>query len=405
MVTPTTKLYLDARSLYTDGTAPLKISIRFQQKVAMLFTGIRLYPEHWDAKNYRVIGRFDANSINAQINWYQSQIDTMFMQLSITGDIFKFNVTQLRDLAATKLTGQPPKSAEKKLFAARFERFLELKSGGTREVYTNTLKRLRAFDEKLDSRTFEDINVDYIRDFERFLTPTNAQNSRNIHLRNIRAVFNDAIDAEITSAYPFRRIKMRYEKTRKRALTLDALREFWNFVPEETSRKYHDLFKLTFLLIGINLIDLHGLKTIENGRIEYVRAKTHRPYSIKVEPEAMQLIRMYQGKDHLLIWGDKYKNSDDLLRRTNRALRTIGPVKKNKRNEKTYEPLQPEITTYWARHTWATIAASLDIPRDTIAHALGHGNNTITDIYIDFDMRKVDEANRRVIDWVLYGKK
>ena len=176
-------------------------------------------------------------------------------------------------------------------------------------------------------------------------------------------------------------------------------------VPEETTRKYHDIFKLSFLLIGINLTDLHGLKAIENGRIEYVRAKTHRPYSIKVEPEAMQIIRMYQGKDHLLIWGDKYKNSDDLLRRTNRGLRTIGPVKKNKRNEKTYEPLQPEITTYWARHTWATIAASLDIPRDTIAHALGHGNNTITDIYIDFDIRKVDEANRRVIDWVLYGKK
>jgi site-specific recombinase XerD len=405
MVTPTTKLYLDARALYTDGTAPLKISIRFQQKVAMLFTGIRLYPEHWDAKNTRVVGRYDANSINAQINWYQSQIDTMFAQLSITGDIFKFNVAGLRDLAATKLTGQPPKSAEKKLFASRFERFIETKNEGTREVYQLTLNRLRAYDEKLDTRTFEDINVDYIRDFEQFLKPTNAQNSRNIHLRNIRAVFNDAIDAEITSAYPFRRIKLRYEKTRKRALTIDALREFWNFVPEEPARKYHDIFKLSFLLIGINLTDLHGLTRLENGRIEYVRAKTHRPYSIKVEPEAMQLIRMYQGKNHLLIWGDKYKNSDDLLRRTNRMLRKIGDVKVGKQGVKEYTPLQPEISTYWARHTWATIAASLDIPRDTIAHALGHGNNTITDIYIDFDMRKVDEANRRVIDWVLYGKK
>ena len=48
---------------------------------------------------------------------------------------------------------------------------------------------------------------------------------------------------------------------------------------------------------------------------------------------------------------------------------------------------------------------SLDIPRDTIAHALGHGTNTVTDIYIDFDQSKVDEANRKVIDWVLYGKK
>lgn len=47
----------------------------------------------------------------------------------------------------------------------------------------------------------------------------------------------------------------------------------------------------------------------------------------------------------------------------------------------------------------------LDIARDTIAHALGHGGNTVTDIYIDFDQSKVDDANRRVLDWVLYGRR
>ena len=90
----------------------------------------------------------------------------------------------------------------------------------------------------------------------------------------------------------------------------------------------------------------------------------------------------------------------------NRTLKNIGPVERvGLGGKKIYHPLFPEITTYWARHSWATIAASLDIPRDTIAHALGHGNNTVTDIYIDFDQEKVDKANRRVLDWVLYGKK
>jgi integrase len=64
------------------------------------------------------------------------------------------------------------------------------------------------------------------------------------------------------------------------------------------------------------------------------------------------------------------------------------------------------VTTYWARHSWATIAASLDIPDDTIALALGHsGANATTSIYIERDLRKVDAANRRVIDFVLYGRK
>lgn len=65
----------------------------------------------------------------------------------------------------------------------------------------------------------------------------------------------------------------------------------------------------------------------------------------------------------------------------------------------------PGVTTYTARYSWATIAASLDIPKETIARALGHGGHSVTDIYIDFDQRKVDDANRRVIDWVLYGRK
>ena len=68
-------------------------------------------------------------------------------------------------------------------------------------------------------------------------------------------------------------------------------------------------------------------------------------------------------------------------------------------------PKFPGISSYWSRHTWATIAASLDIPKETIAAALGHGGNTVTDIYIAFDQRKVDEANRKVIDHVFSGKK
>jgi integrase len=58
------------------------------------------------------------------------------------------------------------------------------------------------------------------------------------------------------------------------------------------------------------------------------------------------------------------------------------------------------LTSYVFRHTWATIAARLDLPKETISKALGHGRKSVTDIYIDFDQSKVDEANRKVIDYV-----
>ena len=59
------------------------------------------------------------------------------------------------------------------------------------------------------------------------------------------------------------------------------------------------------------------------------------------------------------------------------------------------------VTTYYMRHSWATIAAELDIPKDTIALTLGHGGSTVTDIYINYDLRKVDVANRQIIDLIV----
>lgn len=86
----------------------------------------------------------------------------------------------------------------------------------------------------------------------------------------------------------------------------------------------------------------------------------------------------------------------------NKNLQEIGEFKRVGRGgKKVHEPLFPELSSYWARHTWATIAAGLDIPKETIGAALGHGGNTVTDIYIDFDQRKVDIANRKVINCLL----
>ena len=75
-------------------------------------------------------------------------------------------------------------------------------------------------------------------------------------------------------------------------------------------------------------------------------------------------------------------------------------IESDKLTFKIRTPLFPHISWYYARHTWATIASNLDVSKDIIAVALGHGATTTTDIYIDFDQKKVDAANRKVIDYV-----
>lgn len=293
-------------------------------------------------------------------------------------------------------------------FVKHYEQFMESKTNrGTRGVYKHTLDRIRAFDKNVDNKMFEDIDLKWLTDFEAFCAKTACKNARNIHLRNIRAVFNNAIDYGITTAYPFRRFKIRPEATRKRSMAVEELRRLFDYPVEDYAEIYRDMFRLIFMLVGINSVDLHGLKSItRDGRIEYKRAKTGRLYSIKVEPEAMEIINKYRGVKGLLCIADRWIDSRNFRHQCNKALQKIGQVEcKGRGGKKTITAEFEGVTTYWARHTWATIAASLDIPKDTIAAALGHGGDTVTDIYIDFDQKKVDAANRRVLDWVLYGKR
>ncbi|MCH5233582.1 MAG: recombinase, partial [Muribaculaceae bacterium] len=207
------------------------------------------------------------------------------------------------------------------------------------------------------------------------------------HFRNIRAVFNDALDDEVISCYPFRKFKLRYDETPKRALPIERVRDIFNLRVEEWEQRYIDCFKLIFLLCGINIVDLYGLADIVEDRVEYHMAKTHRFYSIKVEPEAMELIERWRGDKNLLCYSDTTRNYRIFYNRLAHALKGRG------------------LSTYMARHSWATIARKIGVSRDDIKLALGHGAKTVTDIYIDEDREKVDEANRRVIDFVLYGKK
>ena len=289
-------------------------------------------------------------------------------------------------------------------FTGIFRHFISLKNtDGTKEVYNGTLNRLYAYDKNADLLTCEDITVTWLTMFEKFLARTATRNSRNIHLRNIRAVLNYAIDEGITQNYPFRRFKIKAEETPHRTLTVEELRTLFNYPVQDHQRKYLDIFKLQFYLCGISITDLCHLKHSDitrDGRVCYYRAKTGKLYSIKIEPEALEIINKYEGKNYLLNILDTYKNHDDFARHLNRELKQIGEVRIGVRGKKFYTPLFPFLTSYYSRHTWATLAAELDIPKETIAAALGHSNKSVTDIYIRFNHKKVDDANRKVIDYV-----
>lgn len=277
----------------------------------------------------------------------------------------------------------------------------------TQQVFLTTKTRIENFDAHA---SFDTIDRNWLERYQaNELHRGRMQNGIAIDLRNIRTIFNWAIDNEITSKYPFRKFKIRNERQQYLYLNAKEMKEFMSIPVEPFMEKYRDIFMLGFYLIGINISDLLELPAhcIRKGRIQYRRNKTARLYSIKVEPEAMEIIKRYKGTRHLISVLDNGTKEESFRRRLNDYIKRIGPTTmvKNKRGaliKKEIAPLHPDIVWYTARRSWATIAAELDIPKETIGKALGHSewDSTTTDLYISFDYRKVDEANRKILDYL-----
>lgn len=399
----TTKFYLDTRAVKYGEAAPLKLKITKNRQGAYIYLDVKVLPSQWDKEHGRVKDNPNKTAINAYLQSQKQRVDNLLFRLTTEGKLTKMTAVQIKNT----IVGMLNPSEDGSLFMVRFRQYtLTRKKKRTREIYEATMKRLQQFDSKVGTLSFEQITKDWLTRFDLFLTDFEpSQNTRSIHFRNIRAVFNDAIDNDVTSYYPFRKFMVRPVPTAKRAYSVERLRELFSYPVLPHQRKYVDLFKLVFYLIGINLVDLcDGLEVVD-GRVVYQRSKTYRMYNIKVEPEAQEIIDRYRGTRQLLSISERYKDAHTFTSSVNRALKQIGTrehVIVNGRKTLVYHPAFPGLSVYVARHTWATIADSIGIPRETITAALGHsyGNKT-TAIYINSDYRKVDEANRKVIDYVL----
>lgn len=403
----TTKFYHDTRAAKgEDALAPIKLVINKKGKTALLSTGVKVSVEQWDKKKQIVIKKDNERKLNLYLSKFRIRVENILVDAQAEGKLAGMSASSIKEYIVEALDPQEDEEQiPKDLFIPYYEMFSCMKHGRTKELYETTLKRIREFSKNCDSLTFADVDKNWLSRFDAHLSKTSpSKNARNIHFRNIRAVFNHAITEDVTTAYPFRKFKLKNEPTIKRALSIEQLRDIKNCEPWGVYREYRDIFMLIFYLCGINLIDLFNLedKNMCNGRIEYVRAKTGKLYSIKVEPEAAEIINRYKGKDYLLNIHDRYKNHKDYMQHLNRGLSMLGNVtKKSSNGLPVMKPICPTLTTYWARHSWATIAAELDIPKETIAAGLGHDiGSPITSIYIDFNIKKVDEANRKIIDYV-----
>lgn len=259
---------------------------------------------------------------------------------------------------------------------------------------------------------FNEIDVRWLKDFEVSLRARGCSwNTVSTYLRMLRAVYNRAVDCGEAQYIPhlFRSVYTGTQADRKRALDGDDLKKIFTIIPEVdvTSfklRRTQELFILMFLLRGLPFVDLIYLhKTdLQGNIIQYRRRKTGRLLSVTLVPEAVAIINRYKDKNsgspYLFPFLKREKDAEQAyqeyqsaLREFNHSLALLG----NKLG------LQTKISSYSARHTWATTAYYCEIHPGIISEAMGHSSIKVTETYLKpFRNKRIDEANRKILDYV-----
>ena len=387
-------LKLDTRRALKDGTFPVKIAVSYGTNL-YLNTDVSVQKDDWDPAKKEVIGP-QAKRLNNLLSSTLTRVANRVLNLREDGRFSKMSTAALkRALTATDPDAVEEDSTPKPSLVQIARMCLQTKDAeSTRQLYLLTIAKLEAFIKDPDGFYIEDMTKAWLHDFQ--VSIGGKVNSQAIHMRNLRHICNFALDEELTTFYPFRKYHIKTEETMKKALSIEKVRTLRKLPLTGYMAEHRDIFMMLLYLRGINIGDLSRLtkESIRDGRIEYRRSKTGRLFSVKMEPEMEEIIRRLPGEKHLLAPFDRYKSYKDYNHHLNDCLK--------KMSDESGQLIEEDLSSNWARHTWATIAAELDISDPTITLGMGHataGHKT-TAIYIKRDMAKVDEANRKVIDCI-----
>ncbi len=282
---------------------------------------------------------------------------------------------------------------------------------GTAHVYRSSLNAIIAYCGKEDL-TFDEVSSEWLKGFEVHLRGRGCSwNTVSTYLRTFRAVYNRAVDLQEAAYVPhlFRSVYTGTRADHKRALDEEDLKKVFSGFPpgfacSPSLQQAREQFILMFLLRGLPFVDLAYLRKsdLRDNVITYRRRKTGRPLSVTLTAEAMVLVKRYMNRDssspYLFSFlksregsPEAYREYQLALRTFNRQLMLLGELL----------GLGDRLSSYTARHTWATTAYYCEIHPGIISEAMGHSSITVTETYLKpFRNKKIDEANRRVIDFI-----
>lgn len=382
-----------------DNTHPVLLRIYFN-KQRYLSMGISCFPNQWNSKK----GQFNSKMPNYQqknaiLRQKQAKADKIIQEMLLKGKPFSYEVFKTKFLN-TKEIRTVDEFLEK--------RIEELKDEGSvsnmlkyRQL-RNTLKQFKG-----TAFIFTDIDYRFLKEFEHFILKRgNKKSTAHFYMRTIRATINEAIrrgymdrnyypfDTQFKrDGYSFAHLKGDYNP---KPLSLDELDLFKKFEVADHPhlQNTYDLFMFILRARGINFIDVCELKVsdITGDRLNYIRAKTGKLYSIKITPEMREIINKYKGKEFLFPIMDnastektaRYHHTRKALKVFNDQLKEIAAILGIEKN----------VTSYTARYSYTNVLVKNNVAVPIIQQALGHANIATTQHYIQkFSNEEVDKVD------------
>jgi len=397
---PSTKIILDKRRARNDGSYPIALRITHHRIPLYIVLEYSVEEKHWDqlsqtilpdCKKYKNLSR-----VNNSIQRKRIEADEIIDVLTVTGEINQLTASDLKKKIINRSARITVKSFTNEIVA----QFKFSKKLGNASVYEQALSFLERHTKEPDI-TFEELNFNVIKKLESgHLAEGNSLNSLSFYLRTLRAIYNRAIKAGIVKRdlYPFTSYSIRETKTVKRAISKVEIQKIIKLSLPAESPAWHarNYFLFSFYNMGMNFMDIALLKRadVNGGRLEYIRAKTGKAYSIKLLDPAIQILELYL----------KDQKPEDfvfpIIKRTELADQLMD-IQNERKNSNSYLKqiakscsITSNLTSYVARHSWATIAKNLNVPVSVISEGLGHEDIKTTQIYLDeFDTSVIDDAN------------
>lgn len=398
-MTTSVRLMLNKGRRLNNGTYPLVFQVIHSRRKKLLYTGFRLKEEVFNEAEEKIVDGTDATltatditKMNRELRKMKNMIHTRIRQLERTTEPFT-----VEDVLAQFTRA----NVRQQFYILRYidtqiERKKKLKKEGTAAAYKSTRSSLAKFLDGSDIRMPE-IDLRFIRRYEDFLYNNGvAENTVSYYLRNLRTLYNQAVvdGYHPHGEYPFVKAQTRPAKTVKRALSREDLQALANLKLEDAPElKFaRDLYLFSFYAQGMAFVDIVLLKKsdIYNGVLTYSRHKSKQFIRIAVTPQMQELMDKYEaeGKYVFPIIRDnsssEYTQYRLALGRINRHLKRIAAM----------IDVKIPLTTYTARHTWATLARDCGAPVSVISAGLGHTSEEMTRIYLkEFDVSQLDKVN------------